>query len=214
MLGILLLLPCEPARIHVDGDKGLRGLDDDVAPGRKGHLLLESKVDFLLDAVLVEKRERVREQVEPVQKIGVDVPEISGDLGVDLRVVHREGVELIGEQVTDHSADELGFAMNKGRSFGRLGLLLDCLPGLVEPLELLLEGVPIQLLTNGSNNYAPTSFGNDLLGEFSEAGSLTPLLDLPADPYMGRAGHENEEPSRAWRSGSSAGGPWCRWAPS
>ena len=46
---------------------------------------------------------------------------------------------------------------------------MDLLPALVEALELLLEGVPVQLLPHGSDDHATASLGNDLPGQLPEA---------------------------------------------
>src|SRR5690606_9163302 len=64
-----VLAPGVAAGVDVDGDQRLGRFNDDVAAGRQVHAPLERLADRLLDAVLVEERDRVGVEVDPVQQL-------------------------------------------------------------------------------------------------------------------------------------------------
>jgi hypothetical protein len=85
---------------------------------------------------------------------------------VDLLAVDGEGIDLVGEDVADDAAGEVGLPVDQGRGLDAPGLLLDLFPGPEQGLELALEELGRELLAGGPDDEAARVLGRLSLAIF------------------------------------------------
>src|SRR2546429_222314 len=193
-LGVLLARVA--TRVHVDRGEGLGRLDDQVAPGRELHPLLEETADLRFDVVLVEQRGLGLVQLHPVEQVGVDLLQVLHHFSVQHLRIDEQRVDLVREEVASAAARERLPLWQRGGPPHRPRLAFVFRPKAVEVLDFPLAALLRQVLGDGADDppARPWILGNELRDHLAQLGALFSVFDLAGDTDFGGEWHINEEP--------------------
>src|SRR5512141_1567824 len=189
------LLADELARVHVDRDERFGLVDDDVAAGLQPDLRLVRVLDLGLDAVLLEERRGLAEELDLRVEDGLHLVEELDDALVLFVVVHPERRKVRAEDVPRGPEREVEVAVEERRRPRALALLADLLPELREVAAVgreLLRGAPFARRAHDVPAGTLLEVHEDVL----EAVSLVRVLDAPRDADVIDRGHVNERAAR------------------
>ena len=184
--------PLVAAGVDVHRDHGLGLVDDDVATAGQPDLAVEGGVNLgfhteafedrlnagvMLDGFFSPLRDRAHEFLHSLGRLGI---------------IDDDGIDLIGEEVTDGAFDEIGFLEEASWCWLFLEALLDLGPLLEKEAEIAHEIAGTLPRPDGAHDHAHALWHFKFAEDFAEAVSFLRVLDLAGDAELVVERHENE----------------------
>ena len=165
-------------------------------PSGSGHVPALDLGDLVLDAVLVEQRDLLVVELEPVDEAGHDdLEEVLGPLE-GRGLVDPDRVDLRGEDIPDRPDDHVRFLIDRRRCAGLLDAAEDDLPEPQEIGEVAGQLALGPLEPGGPDDEAQSLGGIELEHDLAELAALALVDDLPRDADAIEAGHQHEVAAR------------------
>ena len=192
------------ARVNVDGDQGLRFIDDDFTARRQGHTALEGLFDLALDVVAFEDGDGLFVIGDLAAGAGGDLRDkFLGALVVSL-VVNQHAIDVLSEEITHGALNDIRLLIKAGGRAIVFHLLHDLLPFGEKQVEIADKVTRLLAFARGPDDDPHALRDGQFIDESFEAFTLLGVLNFTRNPA---AVGERGEDQVATRQGEIGRGP-------